>query len=94
MDGVKVGLALAAPLDADQTDAVQFRDQLRDAHTAHAHVLGQPVLAGKARIIMPGVAQEHGIRDLGPHRKVRVFEDEIGHLREATPDNRIVRVQL
>ena len=94
MDGVKVGLALAAPLDADQADPIQFRGQLGNAHPAHAHVLGQTVLAGKARIIVPGVAQEHSISHLGSHREVRVFEDKIWHLREAAPNDQVVGVQL
>ena len=94
VDGVKVGFALSPALDADQASRFEFRDQLRHAHSAHAHVLGQSILPGKAGVIVPGVAEEHRVGNFGSDGKVRVFEDEIGDLGKTVPQHGIDRVQL
>ena len=94
MNGVDVGLALPPTLDGDQAGFFQFRDQLRHPHPAHAHVFGQSVLTRKAGIIVPGVAQKQGIRDLGADGKIRLLQNEVRNLGKATPQNGIVRVEL
>ncbi len=68
VNGVNVGLSLSPALNGDKARLFQFTNEFRDARTAHPHVFGQPFLAGKAPFIVPGVAQEHGISDLGPDR--------------------------
>ena len=89
MDRVKVGPPLPAPLDAHQTRALQFADELRDARAAHAHVLRQALLSRKARVIMPRVAQEHRVSDLRAEGQGAVPQNEIGHLREAAQRHRV-----
>ena len=94
MDHVKIGLSLPSALYSNQTGFVQFGDQLGHTHTGHAHVIRQPLLAGKTGVIVPGVAQEHGVGHLRAHGDVGVFEDEIRNLGKAVLQHRIDRVQL
>ena len=92
VDGVKIGFTLTPATDGDQTGGLQFRDQLGHPDTRQAHVTGQPVLTGKTTVVMPGVAQEHGIGDLGPDGNFRIAEDEVGHLGEPVLQHGIGRV--
>lgn len=50
MDGIEVGSALSASLNANQTHFTQFFDISVDALAGGAHVSGETVLAGKAFI--------------------------------------------
>ena len=94
MNGVEIRLALAASFNRHQFGPLQFPDEFGHARPAHAHVLRQTILARKTRIIVPGIAQKHGIRDLRADGQIRVFEDEIGHLRKATAEDWILRGQM
>jgi len=94
MNDVKVGFPLPPTLDRHHARPLQFSDQLGHPHPAHAHVLGQSVLARKTKIVMPRVAQEHGVRDLGSHGNFWVFQNEIGDLGKARLQHGILRVQL
>ena len=94
MDGVKVGFPLPPPFNSDQAGAFQFPHKFGHAGAAHAHVLRQPILARKTGIIVPGIAQKHGVGDLGTNGEVGVFEDEIGDLGKTTTQHGIVRVQF
>ena len=93
VDGVKVGLPLAATLNGNQTGAFQLSHEFSHPRPAHPHVLGQSVLPWKAGIIVPGIAQKHGVSDFGSRRQFRVLEDEIGDLSEAILEHGIGRVQ-
>ena len=46
-------------------------------------MLGQALLARKAKVVVPGVAQEQRIGGLGVRGEIRIAQDEIGELREA-----------
>ena len=94
MNLVNICFALAPTLDGYQPRLFQFSDQLGDARPGQAHVIRQPVLPRKARIIMPGVAQEHGVGDFGTHRQACIFQNEIRDLGEAPLQHGIDRVQL
>ena len=94
MDGVKVRFSLSPALDGHQTGLLQSGDQLGDTRPGHAHVLRQPVLPRKTRIVVPGVAQKHGVSDFCAHGNVRVFQDEIRDLGKAALQHGISRVQL
>src|SRR5205814_1114955 len=94
MDGVKIGFPLSPTLDCHQTGPFQFADQLSYSHPAHAHVLGQSVLAGKTKFVVPRVAQKHGVGDLGSRRNYRVFQNEIRDLGKASLQHGILRVEL
>ena len=94
MDRVKVGFALSTTLNADQSSPLQLGDQLGDTGPGHAHVRRQPFLTWKTGLIVPGVAEEHGIGNFGADGQFGVFEDEIGDLGKAAAQDRIIRVQL
>jgi len=94
MDGVNVGSSLSPALNAYQAGLFQFPHKLGHARPAHAHVLGQPILSRKARIIVPRVAQKHGIGHFGAQRQLGVFQDEIRDLGKASLQHGIDRVQL
>ena len=94
MDGVKVRFPLSPALDRHQTGGFQFGDQLGDTRPGHAHVLRQPVLSRKTGIVVPGVAQKHGVGDLGANGDIRVFQDEIRDLGKTVLQHGIDRVQL
>jgi len=53
MNDVKVGFPLPPTLDCHHARLLQFSDQLGHTHPAHAHVLGQSVLARKTKVVMP-----------------------------------------
>ena len=94
MDRIKVRFTLPPAFNGHKPGTLQFTDKFGHARPAHAHVLSQTILPRKTRIIVPGVAQEHGVGDLCTDGKGWVFEDEIGDLREATPDDWIVRGEM
>src|SRR5205809_6852454 len=76
LDGVDVGLALAAALDLDQPGLLQLADQLRNARPCHAHVLGKAILTREAEIVVPTVADEHGVDHLSADRQGGHPQDE------------------
>lgn len=93
MDGIEVGFPLSPALDRDQVDTLQFGDQLCDPRTGHAHILRESILAREAGIVVPGVAQKHGVNHLGANRQSAVAQYEIGHLRKTLPDHGIGGIQ-
>ena len=93
VDRVVVGLTLAASFDLHQAGLFKFPDKFRNTGTAHSHVLSHAILARKAEIIVPRVAQEHRVCDFGANGQGWIPEDEIGYLREAAADHRIFRGQ-
>jgi len=94
MNGVEVGLSLSPALNANQTHPFQFGDQLRDAHAAHSHVLGQTILPRKTRVIVPSVAQKQAIGDFRSRRDCRASDNEVRDLRKTIPRDGIARVEL
>ena len=94
MNGVDVGFALPSALDADQSGAFKFADKLGHAGPAHAHVNRQPILAGKTRIVVPRIAQKHGVSHFRTGRQIGIFQNEIWNLGEASLQHGIDRVQL
>ena len=70
LDGVQVGLALTAARDLNELAAFEFLDKFVGARDAHAHVVGKPFLAGKAMVVVPCVAEEHGVDVFGAHREI------------------------
>jgi hypothetical protein len=84
MDGVNIGSSLAATLNANKPGLFQLANEFSDARAAHAHVLGKPFLTWEARVVVPGVAEEHGINDLGANRQTTVTKDKIRDLRKAS----------
>jgi hypothetical protein len=93
-DLIQVGLPLAATGDLNEARPFQLLDELADPRLAHAHVAREPLLAGKATVVVPGVVQEHGIGDFGAQAQLRVLEDEIWYLREAAAHNWVVGREL
>jgi len=78
-NGVEIGASLSAPFDRDQTDLFQFGDIANHRAQAAAHIFGKALLARKALIHLPGIFQQHGIRELRTNRDMFAFENEIGH---------------
>ena len=93
MNRVKIGFSLAAALNRDTPGAFQFADEFSHTRPAHAHVLGQAILTGKTGLIVPSVAQEHGVNDSCAERKIWVFQNEIRNLGEALRSDWIKRIQ-
>lgn len=94
VETVEVGLAEAALDDLQQAPLLQFVQVTSHAALARAHVFGELGLTGETSIIAPSVFEQHGVRELGADRNILLGEDEIGHLSEAMPRDRISAYDL
>jgi hypothetical protein len=94
MNGINIGFAQSPALNSNESRFFQFTDEFGNTGSAHSHVFGQPLLPWKAGIIVPGVAQEHGVGHLGANGQIGVLENEIRDLGEAAPQHRIIGVEL
>src|SRR6266851_2233461 len=68
--------------------------KLCNSWSGYAHVLRQPVLSRKAEIVVPRIAQKHGVGDLRANRDLRIFQNEIRDLGEPSACNRVARREL
>lgn len=62
---------------------------LADIGLVQAHVLGEPLLARIAVVVLPCVAEQHGERELVAGAQVLRFEEEVRDLGEAAARRRI-----
>jgi hypothetical protein len=60
-DCIEVCFALSPLRDFDKLSSLKLFDELIHPPDAHTDVLSQPCLAGEAFVVVPGVAEEHGI---------------------------------
>jgi hypothetical protein len=81
---VDIGLALAAPGNAQQPVGLQGLEVLADVGLVQAHVLGKPLLARIAEVVLPRVAEQHGEGELVARTEVLRLEQEVWDLSEAT----------
>jgi hypothetical protein len=82
---VDIGLALAAPGDAQQPVGLQRFEVLADVRLVQAHVLGKPFLARIAVVVLPRVAEQYGEGELVARAEVLRLEQEVRDLGEAAP---------
>lgn len=94
LDFVEVRLALTASDDFHQSGGFERLDEFIDARNAHAHVLGETFLAGKAGIVVPRVAEKHRINDFRSDRQNGIAQNKIRDLGEPATCDRIERVEL
>jgi hypothetical protein len=93
-DRIEICFPLSALSDCDKIRSFQLFDELIYPPDAHTDILGQPRLAGEAFLIVPSVAEKHGVNHLRADAELWVFKNEVGNLGEATLNNRIDSVQL
>jgi len=60
---VDIGLALAAPGDAQEPVGLQRFKVLANVGLVQAHIIGKPFLARIAEVVLPCVAEQHGKRE-------------------------------
>src|SRR5277367_3689631 len=75
--GVKVRLPLSPSRDLDQRTTLKFLYESVDARDAHGDILGEALLAGEAKIVVPGIAKEQRVDRLCADRNVRITQNEI-----------------
>jgi hypothetical protein len=80
---VDIGLALPAPGDAQQPVGLQRLEVLADIGLVQAHVLGKPLLARVAVVVLPRVAEQHGEGEFVARAEVLRLEQEVRDLGEA-----------
>jgi len=80
---VDVGAPQPAPLDADKVLGDQFFEILDDRAGRHFEVARQQVLAREAILVLPGVAQDEGVGELGPMGESANLEQVVGELGES-----------
>ena len=89
VDCVEVGLALTASGYFDEGATLKLLDVAVHACNTHSNIFREPILAGKAKIVVPRVAQKEGVNGLGSDGDIRVTEDEVRNLSEALECDRI-----
>ena len=77
IDRIKIGFPLPPPGDLNERGFLKLLYEAVHAGDTHAHVLGEPILAGKAKVIVPGVAEQQRVDRLGTDRNVGIAEDEV-----------------
>ena len=83
VEAVQVGLAEASLFDLQQLHFFKLLEVGADAALRGSHVLGEGELAGKARVVGPGVFEQHRVSEFGADGNLLVGENKIRHLREA-----------
>ncbi len=91
---IEICFPLSVLGNCNKIRSFQLFDELIYPPNAHTDIFGQPRLAGEAFLIVPSVAEEHGVNHLRANAELWVFENELGDLAEATLNNRINSVQL
>ena len=71
------------PHHIDEPLSLQLLDILVGRLPANADVIGEPLLAGEAKIIVPGVGDQSRIGHFGAHGNFLLTKDGIGHLGKA-----------
>ena len=94
IDGVEVRPPLPASRNFNERTALKLLDEAIDARDAHADILGEAVLAGKAKIVVPGVAEKQRVDRLCADRNVGIAQNEIRNLREPIASHRVCGVEL
>jgi len=61
---VDIYLPLTPPQYLNEPLAPKFLNVAIGALTGDTHILSQPLLAGKAKVVVPGVTQKHSISEL------------------------------
>ena len=61
VDCVEVGLSLPSSLDVDQRVRLKLLDGAAHGRDMRTHMLGKALLARKAQVVVPSVAQEQGV---------------------------------
>jgi hypothetical protein len=83
MKPVKVRLSEAPLFDFEQLCRFKFFEVRADTALSRSHVLRECGLSWKAGVVVPGIFEQHGVREFSADRDIAVREDEIGHLGEA-----------
>jgi len=94
VDGVEVGPPLPASRNFNQRTALKLLDEAVDARNAHADILGEAVLAGKTKVVVPGVAEKQRVDRLCADRNVGIAQNEIRDLGEPIASHRVCGVEL
>ncbi len=81
-DLVHVGAVEAAALDVDEAALLQLGEVALYRPHGAVHVLGGAFLGGPAEIFLPGVREQHAVRNLGGGADRRVGKDDVWNLRE------------
>src|ERR1700731_5323900 len=80
---MQIGLSQAPPLDLKELRGLKFLEISPDGAIRCSHVFGELNLPRKARIIVPCVFKQHGVRELGADGYLFLGQNEIRHLSEA-----------
>src|SRR5690606_939601 len=81
--GVDVGASQSPALLFQVAGLLQLFHEAHRRALGDAEVLGERFLAGKAAVLLPGVAQEHRVAELGAGRQAGVAQHDVGHLGKA-----------
>lgn len=94
IDGVEVRPSLPSSGDLDEGAALKFLDEAIDARDAHSDILGKTILAGKAEVVVPGIAEEQRVDRLRADGNVWVAQNEVRDLGEPVESHRVGGVEL
>ena len=83
VEAVQVSFAEAPLFDLQQLHFFKLFEIGADAALRGSHVLGKGELAGKARVVGPGVFEQHRVSEFCTYRNSLVGENKIRHLGEA-----------
>ena len=86
---VNVSLPLAPLLDHKQAAVLQGLDVAADGALVEPHILGELRLAGKAKVVLPCVGQEHGEGHFVAGAEGLQFQKKVGDLRVALAGRRV-----
>ena len=86
---VDVGLPLASLLDHKQSGILQALDVAADGALVEPHILGELRLAGKAKVVLPCVGQEHGEGHFVARAEGLHFQKKVGDLGVALAGRRV-----
>src|SRR5580704_11962838 len=78
---IEICLPLAAPPDGDELLPLQLLNVGVGAVSRYAHVHGEPLLARKTIILLPGILQQHRIHELRAWREPVADQHMVEHLR-------------
>ena len=94
IDGVEVHPSLASSCDFDERTTLKLLDETVNARDAHSNLLRKPLLAGKAKVVVPRITEEQGVDRFCADRNRRVPQNEVRDLSEPVKSHRIGGVEL
>src|SRR5439155_9171675 len=89
--GVEVGLPQATPLLSEQPDSLQLSHVLADHVLARLHIVAEAPIAREATLLLPGVAQEDRVEELGVATQVSSVEDLLRDLDEPVLERLVLK---